>query len=515
MAVLNIGGKRVTVDDSFLKLPPDQQNATVEEIAASIGAGPAKPQGVAAHAMDFVKSIPRGLVSGLTNAQNTSTLFTGGELEAGLDRTAPERVQATEALTNSTYAPQGPAGKVGAAVGGALGDPVSYLGPGGALLKTGTAVLGGIGGEVSRQAAEGTKFEIPAQIAGAVAGGVAGAKTLGPRAPNVGKLDYRELKDAATSDYKGARATGFELHPQGLATFASKAEQNLSGPDHGFTGGKLGDAPKAFNILDTLQKNPARFEAAAAKDPTIIAGSGTVSASNLDAIRKNLGRLSRETAEGKPTPDAAAASIILEDFNKYLENIPQHHILAGNADEYLRLTKQGNANYAAAQRVRVVDQKIANATRNTEGAIATSLDNQIKSQIRNSILNNPRAQRGWTPEELAAANKVNKGTFTSNTLRQLGRGGSGVVPIGIHLAGAAPAAAATGGVSLVAQALLAAGLYGAKKTAEGMTKSDAADLAAMLAKRSPEYNKRAAALPAQDKSAATAAVIRALLTSGQ
>jgi hypothetical protein len=39
MAVLNIAGKSVTVDDSFLKMPPDQQNSAVDEIAKSIGIG--------------------------------------------------------------------------------------------------------------------------------------------------------------------------------------------------------------------------------------------------------------------------------------------------------------------------------------------------------------------------------------------------------------------------------------------------------------------------------------------
>ena len=35
MPTLNIEGRRVKVDDSFLQLSPDQQNATVEEIASS------------------------------------------------------------------------------------------------------------------------------------------------------------------------------------------------------------------------------------------------------------------------------------------------------------------------------------------------------------------------------------------------------------------------------------------------------------------------------------------------
>jgi hypothetical protein len=459
----------------------------------------AQPRGFVENAVDFAKSIPRGMVTGFTSLPNPNMALSGDEMASDMQG----RARAAETVKAPLPVPQGPAGKFGEAIGEGLGNPLSYVGPGSAALKLGGSVLSSAGGEAGRQAAEGTAFEKPAQIAGALAGGTAGAKALGPGAPKAAAPTYRELKDAATSDYKAARASDLQLHPKGVSQFASKVEQELIGPEHGFT---ARDAPKTFAVLSDLEQSPARIAAAAKNDPSV---TGSVSASDFDAIRKNLGRLSRETNEGKPTPEAAAASVALENLNKYTENIPQHHILAGNASDYVRATQQGNANYAAAQRVRVVDKKIADATRNTEGAIATSLDNQLKSQIRNSILNNPKAQRGWTPEELAAANKVNKGTVTSNILRQLGRGGSGVVPIGMQLAAAAPAAAATGGTSLIAQALLAAGLYGAKKTAEGMTKSRANDLAEMLAKRSPEYKSRAA--PAPDNSPHQAALIRALL----
>jgi len=40
MAKLNINGKTVTVDDSFLKLSPEEQNSTVDEIAKSLGSAP-------------------------------------------------------------------------------------------------------------------------------------------------------------------------------------------------------------------------------------------------------------------------------------------------------------------------------------------------------------------------------------------------------------------------------------------------------------------------------------------
>ncbi|GAA4121531.1 hypothetical protein ACFFTN_21020 [Aminobacter aganoensis] len=46
MATLNINGQRVKVDDSFLSLTPEQQNATVDEIAASLGQSGTQPEGL-------------------------------------------------------------------------------------------------------------------------------------------------------------------------------------------------------------------------------------------------------------------------------------------------------------------------------------------------------------------------------------------------------------------------------------------------------------------------------------
>lgn len=37
MPTLTINGRRVTVDDSFLRLLPEQQDATVDEIAGQFG----------------------------------------------------------------------------------------------------------------------------------------------------------------------------------------------------------------------------------------------------------------------------------------------------------------------------------------------------------------------------------------------------------------------------------------------------------------------------------------------
>jgi hypothetical protein len=44
MATLTVNGTKVTVDDSFLSLPPDQQEATVNEIASQLGVSPPATQ---------------------------------------------------------------------------------------------------------------------------------------------------------------------------------------------------------------------------------------------------------------------------------------------------------------------------------------------------------------------------------------------------------------------------------------------------------------------------------------
>jgi hypothetical protein len=351
---------------------------------------------------------------------------------------------------------------------------------------------------VGGQAAEGTPYEGAAKVGGALAGGLIAGKAIGPGTPKAAAPTYRELKDDATAGYKVARDTGLTVKPSGISEFAGRVEQELTGGDYGFSGGQYGTSPKTFSVLHNLQQPPA---------------GATVSASNLDSIRKNLARLSRETnAKGEATEDAAAATVALGKFNDYLENLPQNHILAGSAEDYVRATKQANANYAASQRVRNVEQRLQNAQDNYEGQIAGNLASQVKSQLR-PILKNGKSQRGFSPEEIAAVRGVNRGTVTSNILSQLGRAGAGVVPLGMQVAAGAPTALMTGGASVVPQIALAAALYAARKGGEAMTRGQSQRLVEMLAKRSPLYEARASALPPTDAMSSRAAVIRALTSA--
>jgi hypothetical protein len=457
------------------------------------------PKGFVANAMDFAKSIPRGIVSGLTSAPNPSMVPIEDEQAA----VAPTRQAATATLKAPLPEPQGPAGKVGEAVGEGLGNPVSYLGPGGALLKTGGAALSSAASEVAGQATEGTWYEKPARLVAALTGGVAAGKAFGPSAPKAAIPTSKELLDAGSAGYKQARNSGLELKPDAASGWAAKLEQELAGPDYGFTGGAEGTAKQTFGVLSKLQAPPGEAVA--------------ISASNLDTLRKQLQLIAEEVKPAavpggmpKPTADAAAATIALKRLNAFTEDIPTSAVLAGDPSDYVRATKQANADWGAGQRTRDFDARLNKAENATDRQVAGSLDSQIKTKA-GQLLDNPHKTGNLSKEELAQLQLINSGDLKSNILRQLGRGGAGVIPLMAQAATAVPLAAATGGLSVIPQAMLAATLYGARKGSEAITKSRANKLAEMLAKRSPEYERRTANLPAADSSPQTAAILRALL----
>lgn len=476
--------------------------------------GGQQPQSLGGKAMDFFKSIPGGALGGLSSA-----LSAGGQaaqLEMGQPVDVPNPHQTKQSLeqnvTGELPKPQGRAGRYGETVGEFLGNPGSYVGPGGALLKLGGAVAGGLASEAGGQATEGTPYETAGRIGGALAGGVAAGKTLAPAMPRATTPTLPELKGAATrggqfGGYEGALQSDMRLKPSGFQEFAKDLERELSGPPHGFSGGERGTASKTFDVLERV-RDPIRTPADLPPD--------YFTAANLDTVRANLKNIAKEVQQTQggavvPTPDASAATIALKRLAAYTENIPQAHIMAGDASAYSNAIKEANANYGAYARGRDFDARLTKAENATDRQIAGSLDAQIK-QKAGQILD--RGARGMNEAERAQVQLINSGTLGSNTLRQLGRGGAGVVPLMGQAAIAGPLAAATGGASVIPQLGLMAALYGARKGSEAITKGRANKLAEMLAQRSPEYERRVANLPAANPAPNTAALARALMVSG-
>jgi len=140
--------------------------------------GSAPPLSLAAGADDFFRSIPRGIASGLNSAG--SALARATQAEMGQDVDAPTPAQGMDILeknvTGPMHRPEGRAGKFGASVGEFVGNPASYVVPGGLPFKVGAAALGGLGSEAGGQLGEGTRLELPLRILGGLLGGLGAAK---------------------------------------------------------------------------------------------------------------------------------------------------------------------------------------------------------------------------------------------------------------------------------------------------------------------------------------------------
>ncbi|WP_298243757.1 hypothetical protein [uncultured Bradyrhizobium sp.] len=219
-------------------LQAQAQQAQTQQSAMGAGRSSAPIPGVAttgstgstlaAGAGDFFKSIPRGVVSGFNSAASALGRATQAEMGQDVDAPTPEQgMQILEKeVTGPMYRPEGRAGQFGASVGEFLGNPASYVAPGGVPLKVGAAVLGGLGSEAGGQLGEGTPWEVPLRFAGGALGvlgplgaarlgtGARAAQTLPPAAEEASARFGQAAENAPQTFYRGDQAglTEFRSH---------------------------------------------------------------------------------------------------------------------------------------------------------------------------------------------------------------------------------------------------------------------------------------------------------------
>ncbi len=201
---LNIDGiGPVTVDDRFRSLPPDEQNAVVEEIAASKGGKTPAPQGGAGVAEDVVKSAGTGLAKGVIGALglpgDIGTLASSGAKAAGaspefrnmagqvfaaLPFTRPFATQpgsqdirkTVEGVTGEFRKPETGYGKIAETLGEFA--PGAAL-PGGLIQRGLNVAAPATGAEIGEAVTGGSQY---GRMAGALVGGFAGARGITPAA---------------------------------------------------------------------------------------------------------------------------------------------------------------------------------------------------------------------------------------------------------------------------------------------------------------------------------------------
>ncbi|MBB5051117.1 cell pole-organizing protein PopZ [Afipia massiliensis] len=279
MPTLDIGGRQVEIDDGFLKLSPAEQNATVEEIAKSIGAQPAAAAPAAAAPAPMAeKAAPptpdvtpadaesrvlglmkaggtgvakgaiglAGLVPMLSDLAHTGAnkflfdpLFNAisgprkdAPMPADINKLAsPDSIEhGIEKVTGEFYKPKNTAEEYAQTIGSFLPNAVGGPGTVGTRLIT-QAMLPGAASEAAGQATKGTMFETPARI---------GAAILSPVATTAAARGFDAVRNVA--DGMSRRASNHMVKAMEADTPAAvRAEVDRLGPD-----AMLADAGPAF-----------------------------------------------------------------------------------------------------------------------------------------------------------------------------------------------------------------------------------------------------------------------------
>lgn len=397
MATLNINGKKVTVDDSFLSLSPDEQNATVEEIAGSM---PSTAADVAKSAGVGVAKGAIGLAGALGDLTDlgakgieSATNFVSDKL--GVERykrpeqpsvlenipTSSSITKAVEDKTGKFYEPQTTAGKYARTAGEFL--PSSLLGPGSLGVKVGTGMAAAAGSEAAGQATEGTPAEPYARVAGALAGGVGPALAGRAVTPLAASPQRQRLVDI--------------LADEGVTSLT--AGQRTGNKSLQYAESFLGDGPLAGQSASRVQQEgQQQFTRAAMRR----AGQGLDDAAP-ETLAGNQGRLSQQfrdlSARNDLTPDNQFIDDVTTAVRQY-RNVPnsqQAQMIQGYIDDIVPHINAGvipGPEYQAmrsrmsrqANRLRESDPDLSEALRGFRNALDNAMERSIPANSADAAL---------------------------------------------------------------------------------------------------------------------------------
>lgn len=362
------------------------------------------------------------------------------------------------------HEPQTDAGNWSSSVGDFVG--LGLIGRARAASRIAQATLAGIASEGAGRATEGTGYEMPARVAAAMVAPKALERTGAARAvvPTA-----EALRDTGSSGFDAFRNSGLEVKPSSLDQWATanKVALDQRGLDAEM-------APKTHSTLDKFANPPQ---------------GATVTAANLATARAKLGEIARETVEGRPTSEAAAASSALRNLMGHVENLTPADVAKGDLPSALGIWRDARDNYGAGMRAQAVEDATERAgikaARTNSGH---NVDNTMRQEFSRFLLNH-NAGRGFSPEETQQIDRIVRGTLAANALRQVGNtlgGGGGIGHAVVAGVGAGLGNQVDGGpgATVGALALPAIG-SAARRAAAAATLRQINQLSAMVRARAP------------------------------
>ena len=430
MATLTVNGRRVTVDDSFLSLTPEQQDATVDEIAATMNAAPppasiqpptegaagefarsasAMTQNPAKAQYDALPAWQKPIVAASDIGSLVANGATFGFMDEAAaaarypftDKTYAEELADQERQTNAAHRRAGGAGTVAELAGG---------------LKTALAMPSA--GSSALEAGHGLKLAVPGFVAdGAVMGALTGAGQSGTLDERIDNTINGGLIGGAVGLATplvvsgGSKLLQKAVSPFASTTERSKAVQNLAREGIETTAGqKTGSKVLRYAegeiggdvAMDLAERQGRQFTAAALKRAGINADNASqevmdsaferigsqfddLAARNVlkpdDALVKELRTAFNEY--GSMVPEAARAPIVTELANDIVGAIKSKGMIDGAAYQSLRSRLDRMARGSAR------DPQLSGVLRD----FRTALD---KGMERSILRTNPKDAGAWS-----------------------------------------------------------------------------------------------------------------------
>lgn len=393
-------------DDRGL-LPPDMKAAFEEAKKRGLG-GAVPTQQSSSGVGDFFKSIGTGLVGGLSSTASLSGQAAQIEMgDQGAPVPTPEQSKGIveKEITGPLHQPEGAAGRIGQSIGEALGNPASYIGPGGIATKVGGAVLSGAGSEVAGQLTKGTKAEPFARMGGGLVGGtLAGVGAAEAQAVRLSRAlpSKLNIKADATAAYDAIAAAKLQATQHSVDVLSKDIQASLDAdlivP---------ASAPRTFRAIEQLEK-----------------GGGDVA--QMMAIREKLGKIGPQ--EGT---DYAAASHVRDRIDQFIETLDPSEVVTGDPKFTAETLSRARANWKSYKQLDTLD-RIGEEAEHRAASTGTGANqiNTIRQNVR-KILDSDKKSRGFSSEAKEQMERIVMGTWATNSTRYASKfAPSGVISTG-------------------------------------------------------------------------------------
>jgi hypothetical protein len=335
--------------------------------------------------------------------------------------------------------------------------PAVAAGPGGVARRAVTqALVPAATSETAGQTFKGTAAEPFARVVGALAGGV-----------GAGRIAQGRLPDRAVTpaQIEARAATGYRSPEVGTLIFRPEAVDDLSSSiTAALRRGKANDrlAPTTNALVDEM-RTPVNGVWHTYED--------------LQTMREMF---QKQAANFANPQEQRAASIAVDRLTRYIDNIPQRDLVAGQAEQASATLQRARGDYASAKTAERVVEKLRNAELQASSAHSGgNIDNATRQKLR-TLLTSRKQSRGLTEDELASIEGAVRGSPVGNALRAGGKALGGGGGLG------ALASSFVGGSTFgpLGMAAPAAG-YALKRAGDALTRREADRIVAAILARAP------------------------------